>query len=65
MRVLNLRASSNVSGAVYDEETGTLSVTFYKGGTYTYRVDQNTVTAFEASPSPGSFVARQLKGREA
>lgn len=65
MRTLNLRASSNVSAAVYDEETGTLTVTFHKGGTYVYRVDQATAAAFEASPSPGSFVARQLKGREA
>jgi hypothetical protein len=61
MRTLNLRRSSNVSSAVYDEESRTLTVIFANGRTYEYVVAADVIDGLEASPSPGNYV-RRLSG---
>jgi hypothetical protein len=61
MRALNLRNSSNVSSAIYDEETGRLTVTFGHGRTYEYVVGADVIDGLEASASPGNYV-RRLSG---
>lgn len=56
--------SSNIDAAEYDAETGTLSVTFRSGATYTYLgVDEALYQDLLTSESPGSYLARHIKDR--
>ncbi len=56
--------SSNLAFADYDVETRDLAITFHSGKTYSYSgVDQVTYDDLIASNSPGSYFARQIKGR--
>lgn len=57
-------ASSNVEEVTFDDQTDTLTVTFQGGEKYDYmNVPASVYRAFQAAPSAGSFVHRQLKGR--
>jgi KTSC domain len=57
-------ASSNVESVEFDDSTDTLTVTFQGGESYQYlNVPASVYRAFQAAPSAGAFVHRQLKGR--
>lgn len=57
-------ASSNVETVEFDDSTDTLTVTFQGGDSYEYmNVPASVYRAFQAAPSAGAFVHRQLKGR--
>lgn len=57
-------ASSNLASAGYDEEASELYVSFRSGSTYVYSgVGREVLNELLASPSPGSFFARHIKGR--
>lgn len=61
-RTLNIKPSSNVKGAVYDDESQRLTVSFHSGhGGYYEGVDDNTAGDFERAESSGKFVATVLK----
>lgn len=54
--------SSNVAAVGYED--GVLYVEFLNGGTYAYDgVDESTYQALAAAPSPGSYLAKNIKGR--
>ena len=56
--------SSHISELGYDEETGTMAVTFAKGGTYHYPgVPVETYTALHQSGSPGDYFHRHVRGK--
>lgn len=64
IRTLELRVSTAISGAQYDTETKTLSVTFVNGSTYDlHEVPEEVVADFESAPSPGKFWWSDLKDR--
>lgn len=53
--------SSNLTDAVYDTETRTLTVTFKKGGKYLYEeVPWEIFTKLRTSPSQGSFFSKEI-----
>ena len=57
-------ASSNVESVSFDDSTDTLTVVFQGGVSYEYlNVPASVYRAFQAAPSAGQFVHRQLKGR--
>ena len=57
-------ASSNVEEVSFDDSTDTLTVTFSSGDSYNYlNVPASVYRQFQAAPSAGAFVHRQLKGR--
>jgi hypothetical protein len=63
-RVLNLKQSSNIKGAVYSADDQTLTVQFHNGGTYSYSgFDADKADAFERADSPGNFLHTQIKGQ--
>ena len=54
--------SSNLNSADYDEETRTLTIVFKGGSVYTYAdVDQGTYDGLLAAPSPGKYLAQNIK----
>jgi hypothetical protein len=56
-------SSSNIKAATYDEDTQTLRVQFFNGGTYQYDgVSGDKALAFERADSPGKFLHANLKG---
>lgn len=63
-RTLNLRPSSVIASASYDDEDKSLEISFTRGASYTLPgVPQAVVAGFEAAQSPGQFFHSQLKGR--
>lgn len=57
-------ASSNVESVSFDDSTDTLTVEFAGGDTYEYlNVPASVYRSFQAAPSAGQFVHRNLKGR--
>lgn len=58
--------SSNVESVGWDEDGQELLVKFKNGGTYAYSgQSEATMQDILTSPSPGSYVARHLRGRAA
>lgn len=56
-------ASSNVASVGYDEAARELHVEFRSGSTYVYSdVGRETYDDLLAAASPGSYIARWLKG---
>lgn len=54
--------SSNLSGAEYDPDTGSLVVTFRSGGAYRYlSVPENVYEGLVSAPSPGRYLNEQIK----
>lgn len=61
---LDLKPSSNISGASYDPESKELTVRYHHGGAYIYNsVPQSVVDDFSKADSHGQFHHRHLKGR--
>ena len=59
---IELRASSNVEGAHYDEARSVVRVTFKGGSQYDYfGVTSETVNLWEGAKSVGSFLNSVLK----
>ena len=57
-------ASSNVENVSFDDSTDTLTVAFADGASYEYlNVPASVYRSFQAAPSAGQFVHRNLKGR--
>ena len=57
-------ASTNVEKVSFDDATDTLTVEFSGGESYDYlNVPASVYRQFQAAPSAGAFVHRQLKGR--
>jgi hypothetical protein len=56
--------SSNIAGATYDDNAGTLVVTFNNGGEYEYLgVSPIVWTSFKRAPSKGRYFARNIKNQ--
>ena len=57
-------ASTFLSRATFDDETGDLDVSTNSGKTYTFRnVPQSVVEGLRDAPSPGTYFHDHLKGR--
>lgn len=57
------RGSSNLAEASYDPEVEDLTIDFVSGDSYLYRnVPVSVYKALCASPSPGSYFWRQIRG---
>lgn len=55
--------SSVLSRASYDSDTQTLTITFRKGGSYTYEgVPQDVFEGLRDADSPGQYYSTQIKG---
>ena len=56
--------SSAISGLSYDDETRELTLTFVRGGSYTYSgVPAGVVTELIAARSPGRYYLNNIKAR--
>jgi len=56
--------SSNIAAVGHDDATGEMFVEFISGGTYAYAgVPYSVAQDLIASPSPGAYLARHIKGR--
>ena len=56
--------SSNIAAVAYDDDTRTGTITFRSGGTYAYHsVDRSVMEEMAASPSPGEYFVRHVKGK--
>jgi len=59
-----LRASSNLSCAVYDEETQELNVVFLNGSQYRYKkVPKDVADGFSTAKSAGGYLNACIKGK--
>ena len=59
---MDFPGSSSVARAEYDPERGELRVTFAKGATYVYMVDQSVADGLFGAASPGQYVRNVLAG---
>lgn len=56
--------STNIASVGYDHDTREMTITFKRGGTYTYSsVDESTYQELVAASSPGQYFARQIEGQ--
>jgi len=63
-RQLQISQSKQVKSAAYDEDTQTLAIEFFSGGTYHYHgVSGETALGLESADSPGSYLHLNVKGR--
>lgn len=54
--------SSNLASADFDEDTGTMTITFRSGATYSYRnVPKDTYESLISASSPGQFFSRNIR----
>jgi hypothetical protein len=57
-------SSSHIHSLGFDADTGTMTVRFHKGGSYTYHgVDQETFDEFHSHESPGSYFHANVKDK--
>jgi len=55
--------SKHVKELGFDPESGTLAVTFAKGGTYYYDSDEDMYMGLHTAASPGQFVHQNIRGK--
>lgn len=64
-RQLQLKESSNIHSAYYNEHTGTLKVAFHRGPVYNYEgVDKRAVGNWQRSGSVGQYFNRHFKNNK-
>lgn len=57
-------SSSAISAATFNTDTKAMTITFTSGKTYDFpSADQGIFEGLVHAPSPGSFYAKQIKGR--
>ncbi len=63
MRIIQIRSSSAIASAIYDEISMTLEVTYTTGSKvyFSWNVPVHIVDAFENADSQGSFYAKYIK----
>ena len=56
--------SGNIAGGTYDPDLRQATIEFRSGGVYTYNsIDRSVIDEMIASPSPGQYFQRHIKGK--
>ena len=63
-REIPFAASTNIKSVSYSDEDQTLTVEFFKGGTYVYSdIPPNVADGFSSAPSAGTYLHQFIKGQ--
>ena len=61
LRQIQTRPSSNIARVEYDDGSGDLIITFWKGSGKYLQVPVQTAEGFETAPSPGQYLNTYVK----